>query len=769
MIKKSLLLLAAVACLGTTAKAQQHNQPHCGTDEYRAELIKQFPNYLKTEQALDLLLRDALSSSSPLFDYRFDSMYNAETSKKLIIPVVFHIVHDYGTENVSDAVVAQAVTEMNQFYNMTNPEISSVVDVFKPYRGKMNLEFRLATKDPRGNPTSGITRHFSYLTIASDYTQNSQAKVDQWAPDRYLNIWVKARLGQPGGSPGEVLAFATLPAGAAQAPYYDGIISGAPFIQDDSKTLEHESGHYFNLYHTWGNKEINTLPCDGNDEVDDTPPTLGQFGCPPYDTTCATGYMKTYNYLDSSGVVKTAVWDYPDTVNVENVMNYAQCKKMFTKQQVLRMRNTLKSSVASRNNLSSASNILLTGVDDGNGNYVKPDLAPVAEFSVEKSAVNTRTVFMCANGHNFKFKNQSWRGANTVNWEFSNGAIPGTSTEKNSTLNVQFSNTGWATVKLKATGTNGKDSTIVNDHAVYVADNNNLIDGANGGYYQEFNQGSGSDVDQWPIFNYYSNAQKWTLNTNAGYYDKTSMMYAGWDARQYPNTLINTPKLDYDDFFTRGFDLSGMAGGNCNLNFMYAGAYRTSNPVWMRDTLEIHYSVDCGDTWKLLKRMTKGEMTTVGTLAMPFAPLSTIDWKGQSLNIPSADRTNKVFFRFRYKPGTDDTYAQFGSGNNFYIDRINISSYTTGINTMLTDERNIILAPNPANNGSYVLIKGVANSEVKVNVTDITGKLVFSTQQKLKAEFDRIEIPASAITVKGFYMVQVVHGSRVHTEKLVSY
>ena len=37
-------------------------------------------------------------------------------------------------------------------------------DIFAAFRGDLNVEFRLAKKDPNGNPTTGINRVFSSKT-----------------------------------------------------------------------------------------------------------------------------------------------------------------------------------------------------------------------------------------------------------------------------------------------------------------------------------------------------------------------------------------------------------------------------------------------------------------------------------------------------------------------------------------------------------------------------------------------------------------------------
>src|SRR5690606_33019101 len=118
--------------------------------------------------------------------------------------------------------------------------------------------------------------------------------------------------------------------------------------------------------------------------------------------------------------------------------------------------------------------------------------------------------------------------------------------------------------------------------------------------------------------------------------------------------LTGTPRGDYDDFFTPVFDLSAPEyAANCNLNFMSAGAFRTSNPAEMNDSLIIHYSVNCGDNWFPLATLSKADIGNNGALTYEFVPEWMGAWKLQSLPIPEVARTgsNGIMFRFRFRPG----------------------------------------------------------------------------------------------------------------------
>jgi len=166
--------------------------------------------------------------------------------------------------------------------------------------------------------------------------------------------------------------------------------------------------------------------------------------------------------------------------------------------------------------------------------------------------------------------------------------------------------------------------------------------------------------------------------------------------------------------------------------------------------------------------MTKADISTIGSYQLPYMPQWQGEWKQYAFSVPSDARTSRTFFRFRYKAGVD--YNGQGTGNNFYLDRLNVSPFPAGINSLVSDSKTIAVAPNPTNSNAFVVIKSNGNNATaQVNVTDVTGKLVYSTQANLTTQVNRIEIPASAIAVKGLYMVQVTTGNSTQTEKLVAY
>ena len=81
-----------------------------------------------------------------------------------VFPVVVHIVHNYSQENISYEQIDNGILRINEDFNALNDDLSNVIDQFTDIIGNPNFEFRLATKDPDGNCTYGVTRTSSNLT-----------------------------------------------------------------------------------------------------------------------------------------------------------------------------------------------------------------------------------------------------------------------------------------------------------------------------------------------------------------------------------------------------------------------------------------------------------------------------------------------------------------------------------------------------------------------------------------------------------------------------
>lgn len=212
------------------------------------------------------------------------------------IPVVVHILYHYPSEKVTDEQVMSQIAALNICYRRRNADTTRTPSYFRPLAADCNIEFQLATSDPRKRSTSGIIRRYTPVTEweADDKMKFSSLMGDDaWDARSYLNIWV-CNLNRVAG-------YASVPGDAAEK---DGVVIGFPAFgtinaqpgYEMGKTAVHEVGHWLGLRHLWGDQYC------GDDGVADTPKQAGyNIECPGVVTiTCGNGpYGDMYmNYMD---------------------------------------------------------------------------------------------------------------------------------------------------------------------------------------------------------------------------------------------------------------------------------------------------------------------------------------------------------------------------------------------------------------------------------------------------------------------------------------
>jgi hypothetical protein len=224
------------------------------------------------------------------------------------IPTVVHVVYNATDENISDAQVESQIDALNRDYSAANPDRANVPAPWTGLVGNPNIRFSLASKDPQGNASSGITRtQTSETSFSTDEGVKSSRSggADPWPSDKFLNIWV-CNLG------GGLLGYAQFPGGP---PATDGVVilnvgfgttgtATAPY--NLGRTTTHEVGHWLNLFHIWGDR----LDCSGDDLVADTPKQQApNYGKPTFPhVSCGNGpngdmFMNYMDYVDDDTMI----------------------------------------------------------------------------------------------------------------------------------------------------------------------------------------------------------------------------------------------------------------------------------------------------------------------------------------------------------------------------------------------------------------------------------------------------------------------------------
>ncbi|MEI4803744.1 zinc metalloprotease [Bacillus sp. NPDC077411] len=285
-----------------TNSSERTNTPatrKCATIEIHHKLLEESEQY-----------RNARIEIESMTNEYFNSLRLEAERAVVKIPVVVHVVWNTDEQNISDEQIHSQIDVLNRDFRATNPDITNVPSAFKNFVSDAKIEFFLATKDPNGNQTTGITRtHTTEQSFSADdnsVKSESTGGINAWPTDKYLNLWV-CKLS------GGVLGYAQFPGGPSET---DGVVitytafgttgtATEPFHL--GRTSTHEIGHWFNLFHIWGD---DNGACTGSDRVADTPNQGDHnFGKPKFpNISCNNGpdgdmFMNYMDYVDDDTMV----------------------------------------------------------------------------------------------------------------------------------------------------------------------------------------------------------------------------------------------------------------------------------------------------------------------------------------------------------------------------------------------------------------------------------------------------------------------------------
>lgn len=640
----------------------QENLKYCGADELRINTLKQNPKIAQAVINRDVILEKSTKN------FVQDFYSNKSRAVTYTIPIVFHVIHNYGTENISDAQILDGLSILNKTFRKQLADTGSIVAAFKPIHADCEIEFALAQLDPAGNCTNGINRIASALTTIGDHSVKS---IIQWPTNQYLNVYI---VDNAAGLAGHCV----WPSDADTIPEWDGIVIGHDYVGSigtsnymRSVAFAHEAGHYLNLQHIWGGNNVpgfyylpcgDTSNCSSSDSVADTPPTKGWVTCSLTGASCG-------NVVD----------------NVQNTMDYSYCNRMFTYGQKARMQACLNSPIAGRNNLWQPTNLLACGVD------TIPGTLCAANFTSDKTVV-------CESSSNIvSFTNTSYNGTITSSqWTFP-GGTPSTSTALNPT--VTYTVPGKYDVTLKTfIGLDSAEITKTNYISV-------LPDAGSPYPYSEgFESVLSLDGLNW-FETSLDTVNKWELTNTCSYNGATSVML-----NNFSSTIATK-----DELISKIIDLSG--GSGLSINFKYAFAKRDSTST---DKLVLMISNNCNTTWIPRITLTIPTLETAPLTSTSFIPSDTSEWKYASNTIPTSYLTSGFRFKFVHTSS---------GGNNVYVDDINLGS-TIGIDELNNLNANCNVFPNPASNTINISINLEESTDLTISIFDMFGKMVYCSGEK---------------------------------------
>ena len=677
------------------------NVEYCRT-HHRMNELKQNPAFLKMFQAEQASLKqrqEQLKKSS-------------QKGTVYTIPVVFHILHNGGVENISQAQVLDAVDILNEDFRLLNSDANNVQPTFQGMPSDIEIEFALATKAPNGQCFGGITRTQNALSNdGSDGYDQVVAIVNgndiynnAWPGDEYMNVFI---VNDAGGAAG----YTTNPSGWSATSMTNGIWILHDYVGSigtgttgKSRALTHEVGHWLNLSHLWGpnNNPGNASSCSDDDGVDDTPRCIGVTSCNLTANTCSNDAVDGY-------------WNTDVVDNVENFMEYSYCSKMFTNDQRSRMRAAITSNI--RNNLWQPSNLNATGANT-------TPTACVAQFIVDRQVV-------CA-GDDLVFTDDSYSNISSWNWSFQGGS-PSSTTFQNPQVN--YANPGQYDVTLTVTDVFGNSvSQTFPDYITVLGSPGNALPISEGfentilpnsDWFIENSGGPGFAITSQAAF---SGSKSLKLNNSAG------------------------SNLDKDAFVSSTIDLENITAASLTFKYAFAKISPSNS-----DFLQIFASSNCGESWAVRKSISSSQLATVNNTASNYTP-GPGDWETVTIsNFSSAYQVNNLRIKFLFTSG---------GGNDLYIDDINLTGPVG-----LQDNETIydfFVFPNPANsiaNVQFLLPK--SQQQMNIQLHNIIGeqvKNIFSGN--LSSGQHNLSIDVSDLA-PGVYFVTISNPTRKVVQRFV--
>ena len=723
---------------------------------------------------------------------------------------VVHVIHNYGDENISYEQIDNGILRINEDFNGVNDDIDATIEEFANIVGSPGIEFRLATKDPDGNCTYGVTR------TATVWTNESGPKVMalvNWPDDQYVNIYVVKTFDD---SHSGAAAYATYP-GMGSDDYGDYIFCTYLYFGDwntnndagptgnnwKRHTMPHEMGHFFNLAHPWGSTNEPGIEdnCGYDDGVEDTPNTIGTdgnaVGCPLDTVTCGS--------LD----------------NVQNIMDYAACAHMFTQGQATRMIAAANNYAGNRKSLWQAENLAATGTDDENfNNYAQCAPIPDMRSEVRLGCIGALIEFQ---NHTYNYRTDDIE----YHWDFGSGTQVDVTNEGDPL--VQYDTPGTFDVTLEACRVIGEDSICgtltLEQYITILSQTDPDPEEGEVGFSQSFEDESFPTLESevWWLRDDYID-QNWERTELASSDGNASLRIKSQNHGVRSSHEFSTPEIDMDGFITSSND-------PLMICFDYAYARRlpytwldmdwesnnyTNNDIYPSvhwDDLVVKYKKCSSVNWTERPRLSTRPglagnyqsqqdtlITTDKIYFNSFVPTSD-EWSQQCVNIQTlaADPDNTAsILKFEFissgyevpDPASfleEDEYLIYANGNweiikastiggNWlYLDNILVgnrsvvdNNYITARNTAENNLDNLKISPNPSQiDEGWIAFDTYEESHITISLANLLGLSVGSQSMNLPSGSHAFKLSELfSLPGKGSYIL-VVEGPEFKRSNII--
>lgn len=136
----------------------------CAFDYFKSSIVNSDSKNLQKEREVNQIIYNRTIAQS---------LNSKSTRTVYTIPVVVHIIHYNGPENISDSTIIAGINELNLRFQNAAPYFDSTGH-------PVDIQFCLASVDPQGNPTTGITRTYSSLSYFNASNDVQMKNLNRW-------------------------------------------------------------------------------------------------------------------------------------------------------------------------------------------------------------------------------------------------------------------------------------------------------------------------------------------------------------------------------------------------------------------------------------------------------------------------------------------------------------------------------------------------------------------------------------------------------------
>jgi hypothetical protein len=164
-------------------------------------------------------------------------------------------------------------------------------------------------------------------------------------------------------------------------------------------------------------------------------------------------------------------------------------------------------------------------------------------------------------------------------------------------------------------------------------------------------------------------------------------------------------------------------------------------------------SIDCGKTWsRRYSKIGATLATTTSLVSTTFVP-TTSQWRTETVSVAPLVGQSHGMIKFTVIDS---------SGNNLYIDDVNIVNAPVGISTPSLDEYVTQIFPNPGMGNANLTFGLFKSEDVTVELLDVTGRVIgnkyLGTKQAGEYTLGLNEISGTTFS-SGIYLIRIQAGN----------